>query len=111
MVAEVPAPLFDVVAAVDRPGISWATTPMMTAAPATALATVHRNTRRTRAEDLVPVVLNLCVMPGSSHVITTLATIVPIDHDRRMKIGSETCPGPLQAEPPPWPAQPTGDDL
>ena len=38
----------------DRPGISWATTPTMTAAPARAPVTVHRNTRRTRSKRLVP---------------------------------------------------------
>ena len=39
----------DVDATLERPGISWATTPMMTATPVNAPATVHRNTRRTRS--------------------------------------------------------------
>ena len=44
-----PGPLSDeVVATVDRPGISCATTPMIPATAATEAATVHRNVRWTR---------------------------------------------------------------
>jgi len=43
--------VFDAVAAeVERPGISWATTPTMTMTAVVAPATVHRNARRTRSK-------------------------------------------------------------
>ncbi len=79
--------LFDEgVAPADRPGISWDTTPTMTAAAAIVPPTVHRNTRRTRAKTSrrCASICACClgVTTGSSPRYPSWGA----EHDRSMKI-------------------------